>query len=119
MDDPLSDAETLKIGPDGGIAELGKKPKSYDEIEGQYIGVMRFSPEAVGEMRALWVELAEEGPEARWDNKDRANIYMTTFLSLLRDRRGVYLQPVYIDGGWTEVDCPTDMNYLVDMSKWW
>merc|ERR1711957_812875 len=64
-------AETLKIGPDGGIAELGKKPKSYDEIEGQYIGVMRFSPEAVGEMRALWVELAEEGPEARWDNKDR------------------------------------------------
>jgi choline kinase len=37
---PLDDAETMKI-EDGLIKELGKKPKSYDDIQGQYIGLMK------------------------------------------------------------------------------
>ncbi len=37
LDDPLTDAETLKLGPGGRLLELGKKPKTFDDIEGQYI----------------------------------------------------------------------------------
>ena len=35
MDNPLSDAETLKIGNKGQIIEIGKKANNYEDIEGQ------------------------------------------------------------------------------------
>ena len=35
MEDPLKDAETLKMDANCNIVELGKKPSSYGEIEGQ------------------------------------------------------------------------------------
>ena len=40
MDNPLADAETLKF-QNGKIIELGKKPKNFKEIEGQYIGLIK------------------------------------------------------------------------------
>ena len=42
MENPLDDAETLKI-KNGNIIEIGKKAYSYDEIEGQYIGLFKIS----------------------------------------------------------------------------
>ncbi len=42
-EDTLDDAETLKLGADGRILEIGQKPKSLSEIEGQYMGLMKFS----------------------------------------------------------------------------
>ena len=41
-DDPLQDAESLKLTKEGSIYEIGRKPKSIDEIEGQYMGLMKF-----------------------------------------------------------------------------
>ena len=41
MENPLDDAETLKIDDHGNIKELGKKAFSYNEIEGQYIGMIK------------------------------------------------------------------------------
>ena len=41
MSDPLADAETLRIDAHGLITELGRVPDSYDDIEGQYIGLDR------------------------------------------------------------------------------
>src|SRR5690606_27319299 len=37
MEDPLSDAETLKLADGNRVIELGKKPQSLDEIQGQYM----------------------------------------------------------------------------------
>ena len=42
MKNPLNDLETLKI-KNGYIVELGKKPKSYGEIHGQYMGITKIS----------------------------------------------------------------------------
>ena len=39
----LRDAETLKLDPDGNIIEIGKSPKSLDDIQGQYIGLIKIS----------------------------------------------------------------------------
>ena len=41
--DPQLDAETLKLDSEGYITQIGQKPKSLDEIEGQYMGLMKFS----------------------------------------------------------------------------
>ena len=40
MENPLEDAETLKI-TNGNILEIGRKPNSYDDIEAQYIGLIK------------------------------------------------------------------------------
>ena len=46
MDNPLDDAESLKI-INNKIIELGKKPTGYDEIDAQYIGLIKISKEMI------------------------------------------------------------------------
>ena len=41
MEDPIADAETLKLDAGGDIIELGKKPTSLDDIQGQYMGLIK------------------------------------------------------------------------------
>ena len=64
MEDPLSVAETLKVDEDGYIVEIGKKPQRYDDIEGQYIGLMKFSASGVGTLTRFfrfWTSVASGG----------------------------------------------------------
>ena len=43
LDDPLTDAETFKL--DGRrLIEIGNRPNSLGEVEGQYMGLLRFTP---------------------------------------------------------------------------
>ena len=42
--DPLLDAETFKRNKDGFLTEIGKKPNSLNEIQGQYMGLIKFTP---------------------------------------------------------------------------
>ena len=40
-DDPMEDAETLRINSAGNILELGKKPSSRDQVEAQFMGLIK------------------------------------------------------------------------------
>lgn len=106
MADPLQDAETLRIGDNGNVVELGRKPSSYDEIEGQYMGLIGvragFAPEFVRAYDAL-------DPAGPYDGRDRDNMYMTSFLQHLID----HVTPVAAvvgSGGWLEVDTTLDLE---------
>lgn len=57
MNDPLKDAETMKLDDSCNILELGKKPKSYGEIDGQYIGLFKISKSIVERVRSFYNEL--------------------------------------------------------------
>ena len=39
--DPLVDAETFRLNLDKTLAEIGRKPKSIEEVQGQYMGLLR------------------------------------------------------------------------------
>ncbi|MCT7471124.1 phosphocholine cytidylyltransferase family protein [Aliarcobacter cryaerophilus] len=107
MDDPLRDAETLKIDEKGYIKELGKKPKSYDEIEGQYIGLVKIRKDIAPKIKEYYEQLDKS---AMYDGKDYENMYMTSFLQMIADN--LYpLSPVYIQNGWVEIDEPSDLEY--------
>lgn len=106
MEDPLTDAETLKI-KDGNIIELGKKPYSYNDIEGQYIGLVKFSKEIIKKIIQFYNGLDKT---IKYDGKSFNNMYMTSFLSLLGENISP-LKPVFINNGWMEVDCPEDLNH--------
>ena len=112
MDDPLSDAETLRIDDNGYISEIGKKPKSYDDIHGQYIGLMKFTAHGVHILKETFKSL-DKGKE--YDGKTIDHMYMTTLLQIMIDK-GVKIQPVFISGGWIEIDCVGDLNVELDVS---
>jgi L-glutamine-phosphate cytidylyltransferase len=107
MPNPLQDLETLKINRDGYIKELGKKPNSYQDIEGQYIGLLKIRKDAVKQIKHFYYSLDTAGI---YDGKIFENMYMTSFLQMISDNI-IPLSPVYIKGGWIEVDEPTDLNF--------
>ncbi|GAB0173844.1 phosphocholine cytidylyltransferase family protein [Helicobacter trogontum] len=103
--DPLSDAETLKLNGDK-IVELGKKPKGYDEIEGQYIGLFKISHNFLSKVIECYENLDRK---AYYDSKDFNNMYMTSFLQLLIDRYH-NASMVEIFGNWCEIDFKSDLD---------
>ncbi len=106
QEDPLIDAETLKLDAAGNIRELGKKPAGFDDVEGQYMGLIKvtrdFAPELVRHYRRL-------DPGVTYDGKDLDNLYMTSFLQHLI-AHGSPLRAVLVEGGWLEVDSVEDLE---------
>ena len=113
MDNPLLDAETLKIDDSGYIKEIGKKPNDYREIEGQYIGLIKIRKDIVMEVRDYYEKLDKN---ILYDGKDFDNMYMTSFLQLIADNL-IPLKPVFINSGWIEIDEPKDLEFGSFLSK--
>lgn len=106
LDDPLTDAETLKLGPGGRLRELGKKPRGYSEIEGQYMGLIKVRADHVDKLRQVYASMDRAGT---YDGKDFDNMYMTSFIQYLID----YDWDVRVaetDNGWLEVDSVSDLQ---------
>jgi len=113
MDDPLTDAETLKLVDGDRIVELGKKPNSYDDIQGQYMGLIKIRADHVQKLADVWHRL---DTSATYDGKDFDNMYMTSFIQTLIDK-GWDVRAARIDNGWLEIDEPGDLE-LADRGIW-
>ena len=113
MDDPLTDAETLKLDDGDRIIELGKKPDSYDDIQGQYIGLIKIRADHVQKLVDVWHRL---DTSAIYDGKNFDNMYMTSFIQILIDK-GWDVRAALIDNGWLEIDAPEDLE-LADRGLW-
>lgn len=99
--DPLTDAETLRLRPDGTLAEIGSRPATLDAIEGQYMGVLRFEP-------AGWAELARIREMLPPVERDR--IDMTNALQRVLAAGRVAVTTLRYEGEWGEVDSPRDLT---------
>lgn len=96
---PLEDAETFRLDPLGHLAEIGARAKDLSEIEGQYVGLLKFTPKGWADVRRLL-----EGLSA--SEVDRLD--MTSMLRMgLRAGWQVAVAPV--QGAWGEVDAPSDL----------
>jgi L-glutamine-phosphate cytidylyltransferase len=107
MDNPLDDAETLKVNDEGQIIEIGKKAKSTDEIQGQYIGMIKINKDYVSKFISFYNDLDKNGV---YDGQDFDNMYMTSFLQKITEEL-IPLKPIYINNGWVEIDEPTDLEF--------
>ena len=108
MDDPLGDAETLKMDGTGRILELGRKPGGYADIEGQYMGLFKVRADHVARLTRIYDDLYSHGT-TDCDGRRVENMYMTSFLRHLIDL-GWRVQAVPVDGGWLEVDTAQDIE---------
>jgi choline kinase len=106
MPDPLSDAETMKIDGQGMITELGKTPGGYEEIQGQYIGLIKVRRNNVVGLRQLYDAMDPDGP---YDGKTRKQMYMTSFIQHAIDS-GWPAGAVLIANGWLEVDTYAELE---------
>lgn len=106
MDDPLSDAETLRL-EGRRVVELGKVPKSYEDIEGQYMGLFKVRADWVTQLVDVWDNLDRY---ATYDRQSFDNMYMTSFIQNLINL-GWYVGAVLVDNGWLEVDTVSDLAF--------
>ena len=112
-EDPLDDAETLKLREDGIIIEIGKKPKSLDEIEGQYMGLMKFSSEGVKQMKEIFYK-ATEDPKVLGVSVEVA--YMTDLLQTVINSNYL-VTAVPVNGSWAEIDTVNDLESDVTLHR--
>jgi len=84
--DPLLDAETFRLKPDSTLAEIGNKPKSVEEVQGQYMGLLRFTPEG-------WAEV----------------MHMTGTLQRVIEGSRIAIAAITYELAWGEVDSAEDL----------
>ena len=113
MDDPLSDAETLKLTDGDRVVELGKKPQSYEDIQGQYTGLIKIRADHVARLPDVWRAMDHD---AIYDGKDFDNMYMTSFIQHLIDS-GWEARAALIDNSWAEVDCESDLAAATEFCR--
>ena len=106
MDEPLDDLESLKMGPDGTLREIGKKTSRLSEIEGQYVGLTKFSREVQVQTIELYLRLDRA---QTYDGQPFSKMYMTSFLQSLIDA-GHIVTPARTSGGWLEMDTVDDLK---------
>lgn len=99
MENPLEDLETFRLDGEGRLLEIGKKPRSREEIQGQFMGLLRFTPESWA-----WVDEAVRLPMAKPVEK----LDMTTLLQELL-LRGRSIQVISTDTLWLECDSERDI----------
>lgn len=99
-EDFLADAETFQADQAGFLVTIGEKPTSVAQVQGQYMGLLKFTPEAWQGIRQVYFSL----PNERQDKID-----MTSFLRLLMDS-DIRIEAVPVSGGWIEADTETDIK---------
>jgi len=112
-ENPLDDAETLRLKSDGSLAEIGQVPTSLDQIEGQYIGLIKVSSTGVQLLRSFY-RAARSDPALLTKPVEKA--YMTDLLQAIVVA-GHRVEAVAIHGGWVEVDTVADLGLEITRSR--
>lgn len=98
--DPLLDAETFRLTFEHTLAEIGNKPTSVDEVQGQYMGLLRFAPEGWAEVLRIRSGLTSEQCD---------KMHMTGTLQKVIDAGRITIAAVSYTGKWGEVDSAEDL----------
>ena len=101
FEDPLIDAESFKLDSKNRIIEIGNRAKKIEEIEGQYMGLIKTSKKG-------WLHLVDLYESLNNNQKD--NLDMTSLLKMvLKEKKfSIYAHPY--NGLWGEVDYERDLE---------
>jgi choline kinase len=97
FEDPLSDAEIFKH-KDGLLCDVGGRAAELNEIQGQYMGLLKFSPRGWLKVKSF----VQKQPQEVRDKMD-----MTALLKNLL-KEGQQIAVVASEGSWCEVDSVSD-----------
>ena len=100
FDNPLDDIETFKMNSDSNLIEIGHKANSLSDIEGQYMGLLKFTPNG-------WSKISQALKSQNLP-KPVEKIDMTSLLSYLLSIN-IQIKAVAYDEIFLEVDNPEDL----------
>jgi L-glutamine-phosphate cytidylyltransferase len=100
--DPLLDAETFRLTSANTLAEIGNKPECVEDIQGQYMGLLRFTQEG-------WAELLRIRSGLTTAQSDK--IHMTGILQMIITAGRIAIEAIPYVGEWGEIDSEKDLTY--------
>lgn len=98
--DPLDDAETFRMDVQGQLVEIGNKPTSVTEIQGQYMGLLKFLPE-------FWKNISLVN-----NNKMDMTSYLNKMIKI-----GKKINTVENRTKWFEIDNESDLSVFYALEK--
>ncbi len=111
FDDPLSDAETLRIGNKHELLEIGNRPRDYAEIEAQFMGLMKFKKKGLKDILNLCdsVNVNNDKLPLNLNGKPVATAYTTDLLNQLI-LENISVCAIKVSGTWIEIDTISDFE---------
>ena len=110
FDNPLDDAESLVLD-DMYISNIGQKANSVNQIQGQYIGLMKFQNDGIKFLVDFYEnakkEAKEKGRNILNSSLPFEKSYMTDLIQGLINR-GYKIKAVPVNNGWLELDSYQD-----------
>ncbi|UJF33208.1 phosphocholine cytidylyltransferase family protein [Paenibacillus hexagrammi] len=117
---PYDDAESLVLNEAGQIRSIGQSQPLLENIQAQYIGLMRFKQRGLEQIKGIFHESMQSDAPIGW-GRAAEKAYMTDLLQEAI-HRGFDIQAVPIDGGWFEIDSLHDYEVALkcmDKSELW
>ena len=106
--DPLADAETFRIDAEDRLLEIGGRTNRIEDIEGQYMGLLKFTPPA-------WIVI--ESLLGKLDAATRDRLDMTGLLRRLLAENAFPIGTFGADGQWGEIDNQEDVALYQTMIR--
>ena len=112
-DNPLLDAETLRMGKNGDLIEIGAKPASLRSIESQYIGLIKVN--AIGGRKVVetYKRCSKNG---LMNGKPIQTAYMTDLIQQMIDD-GIKIKALRTTGLWIEIDTTDDLKSEITLER--
>ena len=101
FENPLSDAETLKMDSKNKILEIGKKTNSYNNIEAQFMGIFKTKPSG-------WKEIIKVKRELSLN--EYYKIDTTSIFQKIIEKDNLKIYGIEYKEIWGEVDTPSDLQ---------
>lgn len=118
--DPLSDAESLVLDKDNYILNIGEKNlKNIDEIDGQFIGLIKFQNDGIKILKNFYKKLrlnTHNGFNPLNPTVSFEHSTLTNFLQGLI-KSGQKIKAIPIKNGWLEFDTVNDYKIYNNMVK--
>lgn len=99
--DPLLDAETFRITSDHILTEVGNTPKSIQEVQGQYMGLLRIATDG-------WKEIVRIREGLTQEHQDK--MHMTGTLQMVINANALPILAIPYLGIWGEIDSEIDFR---------
>ncbi len=118
FENPLDDAESLVLDENGFILDLGQKVTNIDNVQGQFIGLMKFQNDGINTIKNFYKKIrsiANSTSNPLNPNLPFEKSFMTDFLQgLIHDNKK--LNSIIIKHGWLEIDSLEDYNLYKKMN---
>ena len=119
MSNIKEDVESLKLNSEGSIIDIGQKVKDIEEVEGQYIGLMKFEQDGIQNLKEFYFLCKEKSRHGKNPLNQKIPFkksYMTDLLQGLI-HAGYKITSIPINGGWLELDTIDDYDLYNNLKK--